>query len=345
MKTKLVHSPSFTQYVKRLLRLSALTATLLAASAVDSTAATVTLTASDTGTTQSFTGSSNWDNGQAPSAGNDYRTGVYTLRTDGGSANYTFAGDSLTMGDSVTTNSDARLAIRTTGTVTISDLRLNHGNVAVYVSTSSTLAGSVTLIDWGSFSPTAAGRTLIVTATVGGSGQLRVSTGNVILNHANNSYTGGTIVAASSAESHLFVQADGALGSGDVSLKGGSNGTKLTLSNGITNSYIASTASLILAKDLQSESVTLSFQGVNVIGNLSFDGGLTWVTAGTYGAIGSGATYQSDIFSGTGLLEVTGIPEASTSAMLGIGALIGALVIRQSVKKSKAGEESGRIGL
>src|SRR5882724_3356745 len=61
-------------------------------------AANISLKTSDAQSTTSFTGSTNWSNGAAPSAGNNYFTGAFTLRTPNPTAsgnNYVFGGDSL----------------------------------------------------------------------------------------------------------------------------------------------------------------------------------------------------------------------------------------------------------
>jgi fibronectin-binding autotransporter adhesin len=60
-------------------------------------AANVALNASDAAGTTSFNAAGHWNNGQAPSAANDYDTGGFFLRSPGdGVTNYTFAGASLT---------------------------------------------------------------------------------------------------------------------------------------------------------------------------------------------------------------------------------------------------------
>jgi len=94
-------------------------------------AADVTLTSSDAVGTTSFNGAGHWDDGAAPSAGNDYSTGNFILRTppDGGS--YTFAGDSLTVNN--TNGYPNGLLYKGTGTagvITINNLILDGGYVS-----------------------------------------------------------------------------------------------------------------------------------------------------------------------------------------------------------------------
>lgn len=64
-----------------------------------SNAAVVSLNANDGVGTSSFNTANHWGNGQAPSAANDYNTAGFFMRSPGdGVTNYTFAGNSLTLG-------------------------------------------------------------------------------------------------------------------------------------------------------------------------------------------------------------------------------------------------------
>ncbi|HEU5395991.1 MAG TPA: hypothetical protein VFV81_02400, partial [Verrucomicrobiae bacterium] len=68
---------------------------LLATSAL---AGNVTMTTSDGFGASSFNSAGHWDSGQAPTAGNNYFSAAYVIRTpNSGSTNLTFAGDSLTL--------------------------------------------------------------------------------------------------------------------------------------------------------------------------------------------------------------------------------------------------------
>src|SRR4051812_6974345 len=75
----------------------------LALAARVSHAATISMNANDASTTP-FTSSLNtgahWIGGAAPTAGNDYNTSAFLLRTPQDTASYTFAGDSLTLSNS-----------------------------------------------------------------------------------------------------------------------------------------------------------------------------------------------------------------------------------------------------
>ena len=177
-------------------------------------AGTVTLTASDAGGTTSFNAAGHWDNFAPPSAGNDYVDNQYQLRTPQAAGDFTFAGDSLTMGDGV--NSAQLLWKGTTAnaSITINDLRLNNGSVANGVGGNFTLAGNITLqAGGGSFDYAGNGRSMTVTAPIGGAGDATVintgTAGNgTIIFAAANSYSGATNVNAGT----LRLTDSGALG-------------------------------------------------------------------------------------------------------------------------------------
>jgi hypothetical protein len=98
------------------------------------------------------------------------------------------------------------------------------------------------------------------------------------------------------------------LGGGNVRV---ASGATLKLNLGVTNGYISDAASLLLNG---SAAVNLAFTGTDTIGDLSFDGGVTWQAAGTWGAIGSTATHQNSRFTGTGTLTVNPADTAITVA-------------------------------
>lgn len=259
-----------------------------------------------------FASTTAWSDGLAIHAGNDYFTGAYNLRTHSSvtTSSITFGGDSLTIG-----SGGGVLALNTTATTTVADLRLNNGGVQNFVGFTPTLSGAITLTGYGQINPSQ-GRTIKVNSVIGGTGELRAKAGTVVLLKANN-YAGGTLVQTDNTYgSILDVQHDGALGSGNVTLQLG--GASLKLSLGTTNDYINDSASLILASGIANASVSLSFVGTDTIGALSFDGGSTFAANGTWGAAGSGATHTSSIFTGTGLLQVgpANIPEPSAMALL-----------------------------
>ena len=105
--------------------------------------------------------------------------------------------------------------------------------------------------------------------------------------------------------------------SGNITVNGG------TL--GIANAFISNTADVSIASGAI---FALSFSGTDTIGTLTL-AGIAQQT-GTYGALGSGAQFESSFFSGTGLLNVStfAIPEPSTFAALA-GLATAAFAIRR----------------
>jgi fibronectin-binding autotransporter adhesin len=91
-------------------------------------AATVTLTGSDAVNTSSFNTAGLWNNAAVPSAGNDYVTGDFRLRTPANGSSHTFAGDSLTL-NSTTAGSGGLMykGTGTAGTITINNLIMAGG--------------------------------------------------------------------------------------------------------------------------------------------------------------------------------------------------------------------------
>jgi hypothetical protein len=124
---------------------------------VSAQAAVVTMTGGDGFGASSFNTAGAWSNGLAPSAGNDYSTLGYLLRTPAAAGNYTFAGDSLTVGGgngggsnpfltNGSVNNNALLNKTPTGTtITVSNLILDAGYVRDGMGTTDvwTLAGNM----------------------------------------------------------------------------------------------------------------------------------------------------------------------------------------------------------
>jgi fibronectin-binding autotransporter adhesin len=142
----------------------------------------------------------------------------------------------------------------------------------------------------------------------------KVGAGTVELSRpGGNTYDGGTIVNGG----ELIAKGDGVLGTGNVTLN---NGFELTLTNGTANNYIDDLASLLIFGDTATTKVNLDFLGTDTISGLAFNG--AGQSAGTWGATGSGAQFESDYFTGTGILTV--IPEPSSLVMMlaGFGMLV-----------------------
>lgn len=133
------------------------------------------------------------------------------------------------------------------------------------------------------------------------SGDHALTTTGPLTLQAANFHTGGTIVAGGTLE----VSADGGLGAGNVTVN---NGAALTLDSGATNGYLNNGASLLLNSTAKAN---LMFTGTNAIAGLSFDGGLSYQSGGTWGSPGSAAANQDSRFTGAGVLNVV-LPTVTT---------------------------------
>lgn len=301
-----------------LLSASALTAAFLAPLAHG---ASITATGADTTVpdinSSSFTGAGHWSNSAAPAAGNTYTDSAFEMRTPQDTTNYTFGGDSLTIAGG------GALTYKGLGsTITAGSLILNNGTVNNNNGGTSilTLAGNVSILSGGgTFRPNVGSgtSTIVITANLSGSGAVAFAnsttagvTGVVQLS-GNNSALSGAVSIGSSVL--VDARVAGALGTSNITVAGG--GT-LKLELGTTSNYLGDTATLTL----NSTSVlNLAFTGTDTIGALSLNGGSTFSSIGTWGAVGSGAQFTSSLITGTGFLNVTAVPEPGTWAMLGLG--------------------------
>ena len=123
--------------------------------------------------------------------------------------------------------------------------------------------------------------------TLTGQGGIRLVRGELVLGGESN-FTGGVVIDAGA----LVVEAETALGSGDVEIKNG------TLQ--MNYAAIADHANLRLAKRLQDGAVHLGFEGRDVIHSLQI--GDTVHRCGTWGSFESDADFTDPRFSGRGVL-------------------------------------------
>lgn len=287
-------------------------------------AAVITQTGNDASGESSFNTGIHWPSNLAPTAGNSYVSFSF-LRTPATSGSYTFAGDSLTLGNGSTLVYKGTSA---SDIITINDLRLQTGSrVTAAQPNSFTLAGNIAITGTGNFFINNGSKGYKVNSAISG-GSVRITTDQstqvaldqaVTFTHANNTYTGDTKIET---RAFLVSQADGALGLGNVLLTGG----KITLELGATNNYIADTASFLISSSLANGSVNLNYAGYDVIGALSLDGGSTFLSSGSYTATQLNTLYGSSLFTGAGGLTV--VPEPSTVALLA-GAFCGLLFYRK----------------
>ncbi len=134
---------------------------------------------------------------------------------------------------------------------------------------------------------------------ISGSGGIIITGNGTVTLTAENTFSGGTTVLGGMT---LDVQNDGGLGSGGVAVMAGST---LILEDGVNNTYISASNTLVLYPGATAD---LYYIGTNNIDALSFDGGSTFITSGTWGAPGSGAPNINSALSGTGFLNVLGVP-------------------------------------
>jgi autotransporter-associated beta strand protein len=132
-----------------------------------------------------------------------------------------------------------------------------------------------------------------IQAQVTGPGALtQIGNSLLTLTCTSNNYGGGTLISAGT----LQAASSGSL-PGNVSV--GTNGVlKLSASQAMSSS-----ADLTLAGSPAAGAVKLNFSGTQTIHALYLGAALQ--AAGTHGGIGSGATHQSAVFSGSGLLNAT----------------------------------------
>ena len=161
--------------------------------AVQSHAASITMNATDAAGTSSFNSGLHWTGGAAPTSGNDYFTGAFTLRTPGTAGDYTFAGDSLSL------DSRGGMNLKTSpGTIAFNNLILNGGKIANGQGTV-TLAGIINVATNSTLDTQT--RNATISAAIGGSNDVvEVSltggggtSGNITLS-AYNSFNGRWVI-------------------------------------------------------------------------------------------------------------------------------------------------------
>lgn len=310
---------------------------------VSSRAASASLKANDAAGTSSFTGSTNWSNGAVPSAGNNYFTGVFWLRTPNPTTsgnNYIFGGDSLSIdsggrflgkiGNNVSGN-------MTAGTVTINNLILNGcvfdqagansdnaklivaGNVSV---TAASLLGAL----GGTANGSSRFETLEFVAPISGSGDLQVSGPNinaggdtgVVKLSAANPYSGTITVSngngniiASSVNRILQLNSLNALSNATLNLNSG-QASPVSFASGVNTGpfnvgALTGAASQTLT-DTAGSPITLSIGGNNASavysGALTGAGSLVKAGSGTLTLAGAN-TYTGGTIVSNGTLQTT----------------------------------------
>jgi autotransporter-associated beta strand protein len=178
-------------------------------------------------------------------------------------------------------------------------------------------SGTITL-NGNLFLESAAGGVTLSGMITGVGGLTTVSDATYTLSGANT-YSGGTTIGAGT----VIANADGALGTGNVSLTAGS--ITLTLQNGATQNYIGDSATLSY---VSGDTINLNYSGTDTVNGLTVDG--VAQGPGTYGA---GSTNPDGVFTGAGFIVV--VPEPGTILMFGLGLGLLAGVNRFRNKRSQ----------
>lgn len=285
---------------------------------------------------------------------------VLTLNGNGPSSNGALRNDgtgAVSLANNITLASDSTIFQNSTGTFTLSGIVSGSGGLTkagsatgtlllnaanIYMGTTTVSAGILQLGNGGTTGSLSTASGIVTNGTfrinrsnavvqgvdfsgsgISGTGVFsQAGAGSTTLNVANT-YAGGTTISAGM----LFATADGALGSGNVSLT--ASGVSLTLQGGVTSQYISNNATLSM---VTGSTANLNFIGTNIISGLVL-AGAAQSDLGTYGSTASGAMHTFDsFFLGTGTLTL--IPEPSTWAMtiMGAGLLLGVQRFRR--KKS-----------
>jgi hypothetical protein len=292
-----------------------------------SPAAVISMDADDGIGASSFNTGVNWVGDAAPSAGNDYVTGNYTLRTPANGSSYTFAGDSLTVNNnSAYSKGLLYKGTGSTGNITIDNLILNQGLISHASGTADVfnLYGTINVAGNSTLYPKQGA--IRIYSDISGTAQLTIQasdagSGNKIWIHsANNTFTGNIV------NNGRLETADNSVLMFDI----GANGINNNISNGGAGTQQHSMFGGDFLFDLTDASTTIgdSWTIVNTVAASTYwlstfsVVGFTDQGSGVWTGTANGAEYEFRTGAGTGTLTV--IPEPATIGMFGV---VGAIML------------------
>ncbi len=242
---------------------------ILVVAPISSRAATVTLTNNDALGTSSLNAPGNWNNGAAPSSGNNYVTAGYLLRTPTSGATITFAGDSLRVGagsgggtfSPVTPNNNALLYKLASQTIIVTNLILDgsqirdgngdgqwaaiNGNIFVTAAGGAFMAQATNVVN-----AALSGSSVIYIGDNGSGGAGRIVmftspfntfTGDLVLTNSSNNATRSRLDLASGSVWNFVIGAPGVnnkiFGNGTLRLSGAFNIDLTGASTGLGDSW------------------------------------------------------------------------------------------------------------
>lgn len=192
-------------------------------------------------------------------------------------------------------------------------IALSGGTLGTNTSTSATwtldmsLAGNTKIR-----AATAAGASANITISgnlTGSGGFTKTEAGTVTLTGLSTTYSGVTTVEAGTLATGT---SGGSLGTGTVTVLG--TGI-LTLGN---NQSISDTAMLMFAS---SSKINLNQSGTEIVGGLYNSSTSTAIASGTYTAADLNTLTGTNVFSGSGILQITPVPEPSSAALIALSGL------------------------
>jgi hypothetical protein len=314
----------------------------LAATSAHAITSTVTLSANDAANTSSFNNAGNWSSAAAPAAGSGYSTLGYLLRSpvvSGAyqSGNWTFAGDSLTVGGGnggganpfLTTgvgNNNA-LIVKASGlNLTVNNLILDGGTVRDGLGDNNTwsLNGNITVTaNGGGFIAQALGT---INSAISGSGPIYIgdqgNTGTargIFFASGSSTYNGNIYLVAAVANRSRLTFNSGSVMNFTIGASGVNN--SISGANGYAEFAGAFNLDLSGASTAVGDNWTLVSTGTKVFDSTFSINGFTSNGAGLWDDIVGGTDYEFN--TATGILSV---PEPSTFVLGGLG-LAGLLIL------------------